>query len=220
MKRTKEGGTEQSGVLYGVRIGYDHVRRYKFYWGIDALWARGTLKGHNKDGHLKSQFTDRNIETRLGYTFQNKCWRCASFTPFLGVGYFWENNFYQHPSPLPIHFKNHFSYVPVGFLSQIFITPQMSVGLNFKMRIIWEGEQKVSHDPDHKNMTQHYDEKLQYRLELPCTYFFCWKNHPLGVSLDSFFEYRQYGHRANFPFDFLETTLKLYGATLKFMCLF
>ena len=220
VKRLKEGGAEQTGTLYGVRVGYDHVRRYKLYWGLDVLWATGTLEGGVRDEKLKSQFTDINPEARVGYTFQSKYWRCASFTPYVGLGYFWEKNNYKDPSPLSIHFTNQFSYVPVGFLSQVFILPNLSVGVNFKVRLILEGKLYVSHDPQHDDSTQNYDEKPQYRVEVPTTYFFCWKNHPLGVSLVPFFEYRHYGHRANFPFDFLDTKLKLYGATLKLLYLF
>lgn len=220
LQREKEGGATQSGTLYGVRIGYDHIHRYKLYWGIDALWARGIIEGKIEESHLKSQFTDMNVEARVGYTFQSKCWRCASFTPYTGGGCFWENNDYQHPSPLTVHFRNRFSYIPVGFLSQIFITPHWSVGVNFKVRYLLDAKQEVTNDPEHGKQTQHYEEKLQYRTELPITYFICWRKHSLAVSLVPFYEYRPYGHRANFPFDFLETTLKLYGATLKFLYLF
>lgn len=229
VKREKEGGAQQGGTLYGVRIGYDRVKRYKFYWGIDALWAKGVLEGHRKketlEGEvlkerLKSEFTDINVEARLGYTFQSKCWRCASWTPYGGLGYFWEKNDYKHPSPLQVHFKNHFTYVAGGFLSQIFITPSWSTGFNFKVRYLLEAEQKVEGDTEFGKLTQHYEEKLQYRAELPVTYFYCWRSCPLAVSLVPFFEYRAYGHRANFPFDFLEVKLKLYGATLKFHYLF
>lgn len=220
LQRTKEGGAKQSGPLGGMRIGYDYIRRYKLYWGAEALWARGVLEGKAEYHRLKSVFTDINVEARGGYTFQSKCWRCASFTPYIGYGYFWENNDYQHPSPLTIHFKNRFSYIPIGFLSQIFMTPRWSIGLNFKVRFLLEGKQFVSNDPEHDNQVQHYEEKLQYRVELPTTYFFCWSSHRLAVSLVPFYEYRLYGHRANFPFDFLETRLNLYGATLKLLYLF
>lgn len=220
VNRTKGKGAKQSGTLYGLRIGYDRIYRYKLYWGIDALWARGVLEGKNQENRLKSLFTDSNVEARLGYTFQSKNWHCASFTPFFGVGYFWENNEYQHPTPLHIHFKNHFTYIPMGFLSQIFITPHWSVGLNFKVRYLIEAKQDVMNDPDHDHLVQHYEEKLQYRTELPMTYFFCWNKFSLAASLVPFYEYRPYGYRANFPFDFLETKLKLYGATLKLLCLF
>lgn len=219
VKRVKEGGAEQTGTLYGGRIGYDHIRRYKLYWGIDALWAKGTLTGHVENEQLKSAFTDINAEARIGFTFQSQ-WHCLSFTPYSGLGYFWEKNHYQHPSPLQLHFDNTFSYVPVGFLSQIFLTPSWSLGLNVKVRVILEGKQKVTHDPNYGKLTQQYQDKLQYRIELPITYFFCWDSHPLGIGFIPFFDYRHYGHRANFPFDFLDTKLYLYGATLKLLYLF
>ncbi len=218
--RTKEGGARQRGTLYGVRMGYDFIRRYTFYWGVDALWAKGELNGHLHDAHLKSELTDANVESRVGYTLQSKCWRCASLTPYLGIGSFWEKNNYKHPSPMKLHFKNYFSYLPFGFLSQIFITPQFSIGINFKVRFIVEGKQYISHDPKYAKVSLCYEEKLQYRAELPMTYFYCWEMHSLGVSLVPFYEYRRYGHRANYPFDFLETTFNLYGATLKFLYLF
>lgn len=219
-QRVKEGGSKQTGTLYGVRIGYDRIQRYKLYWGIDALWARGILEGQTKENHLKSTLTDMNVEARIGYTFQSKNWRCASLTLYSGGGYFWENNFYQHPSPLTVHFKNRFSYIPIGFLSQIFVTPNWSIGANFKVRYLIESEHKVTNDPEHDHLTQHYEDRLQYRVDLPVTYFICWKKHSLAVSLVPFYEYRSYGYRANFPFDFLETKFNFYGATLKFLYLF
>lgn len=218
--RVKNGGGNQTGTLYGARIGFDQIRRYKIYWGADALWAKGTLNGKNDESRIKSSLTDINIEGRFGYTFQSKCWRCASFTPFVGLGYFWENNFFQHPTPLPLHFKNRFFYVPFGFLSQFFLTPNWSIGANLKIRFLIDSSVHVSNDPDHDDVTQNYEELLQYRAELPLTYFVCWKEHSLAVSLVPFYEYRPYGYRANYPFDYLETKFNLYGATLKFLYLF
>jgi len=220
VSREKECGGKQTGTLYGVRLGFDHIRRYKFYWGVDALWATGPLEGSANGERIKSMFTDINLEARLGYTFQSKYWCKASFTPYTGLGYFWENNFFEHPSPLPIHFKNRFSYVPLGFLSQIFIYPNWSLGLNFKLRFLIDSSVEASNDPGHDTTTQNYEEKLQYRVELPITYFSCWKKESLAVSLVPFYEYRPYGYRANYPFDFLETNLNFYGATIKLLYLF
>lgn len=221
VKRLKEGGAQQSGNLYGVRIGYDRIKRYKFYWGIDALWAQGILTGKNdRKDHLKSQMSDLNVEARLGYTIQSKCWRCASITPYVGGGYFEEINNYKHPTPLPVHFKNKFTYIPFGFLSQIFVYPFFSVGLNVKIRYLIEAEQEVTNDPKYKKLKQHYEENFQYRIELPFNYFFCWKSFPLAIGIVPFYEYRHYGHRANFPFDFLDVKLEFYGATLKLHYLF
>lgn len=225
VKRSREGGTEQTGILYGVRAGYDYIRRYAFYWGIDGLYASGALTGENGENQkIKSQLTDSNIEGRFGYNFQSKSCLSASFIPFIGVGYFWENNDYKHPSPLKVKFENSFFYVPVGFLSRIFVNPQLSIGLNFKARFIIEGKTKVSNDSELEleegDLTLHYEEKTQYRVDLPVSYYFCWLNKPVSFAVSPFYEYRQYGHRANFPFDFLETEFNIYGVTVRLGYLF
>ena len=190
--------------MYGVRINMDRVKRYKYYWGADFLWAKGTLHGNGTGSRLKSTLTDENIEARFGYTFGAKRWRCASITPFVGLGYFIEKNHYEHPSPLKVHFKNTFGYVPVGFLSQVFIFPNLSVGCNFKVRFLFDAINKVSNDPDYKSFYQNYEQKLQYRVEIPIDYFFTYLDKPFGISLAPFYEYRSYGHSVNFPFDFPE----------------
>jgi hypothetical protein len=220
VKRTKEGGAQQQGELYGVRFGYERIKRYKIYWGMDALYATGTLNGRRQEERLRSTLTDINLEERIGYTFQAKCGFQPSLTPFFGLGYFWENNDYKHPTALHLHFHNRFSYIPVGFLSSIRLNVNLSIGFNFKARIILEGKNETSNDPNFDHFTQHYEEEIQYRFELPLTYELEWCKNELGISLVPFYEYRNYGHRANFPFDFLETKFKLYGATLKFLYLF
>lgn len=220
VKRTKEGGVEQSGILYGFRLGLDHIKSRRFYWGADLLWASGTLEGKSNEAKIKSQLTDANIELRLGYTFETQLWKPVLLTPFFGVGYFQEKNFYRHPTPLTIHFDNQFTYVPFGFFSQIFFTPHFSAGVNIKVRYLLEGDQKVSNDPEHDSVIQYYNEKFQYRIELPLTSFFCLGTTETALSLVPFYEYREYGHRANFPFDFFATTFRLYGATLKLCYLF
>ncbi len=220
VERLKEGGVKQTGTLVGVRAGYDFIKRYRFYFGTDVLWAQGILNGKSQGNKIKSRLTDTNIEARLGYTIQSKHWRCASLTPYTGFGYFWENNHFEHPTPLPIHFNNRFSYVPFGFLSQIFLTPRLSIGLNVKFRYLISSEVFASHDPEQDDVTQKYNEKLQYRIEMPLDFFYCWRGTSLGLGLVPFYECRPYGKMANFPFDFLETRFHLYGATLKLLCLF
>jgi hypothetical protein len=220
VKRTKEGGVEQDGVAYGIRTGYERIKRYKLYVGIDLLYAKGTLKGKLLDAHLKSDFTDINFEERLGYTFEGKCGYRPSLTPYIGYGRIWENNDYVHPSPARFHFHNDFTYVPVGFLSRFFACPSLSIGLNFKARFILDGKNKVSNDSQFESTIQSYDEKIQYRFELPFCYQTCLIGHEIGIDLVPFYEYRRYGKRANFPFDFLDTKFIYYGGTLKLAYLF
>lgn len=221
LKRTREGGSKQQGCLFGGRLGYDYIRRYAFYFGVEGLYAGGNLDGRNKEHKkLKSTFIDANAEARFGYTFEAKNSYHPSFTPFIGIGYFWEANKFKHPSPLPVHFHNKFTYIPVGFLSRFFVNENLSVGLNFKARFIYEGKVTATHDADCDDSSQTYEEYPQYRVELPISYYFNWCSTDSGVTFEPFYEYRHYGHRANFPFDFLDTKFNLFGVTLKVLYVF
>lgn len=259
MKRHNEGGAKQQGTMYGVRLTFEYLKRHRFYWGLDGLWAQGYLNGKIKlpplvpllpplnsettndfsllsdaqsspsslpnnfsEQHIdvKSRFTDANVEWRLGFTFQTRDSYCFTFTPFVGLGYFWEYNHYEKPVSHAFHFDNEFLYVPFGFLSQVFVYPNVSLGLNFKTRWLVNGHQKVSHDPDFPDHDISYEEKFQYRGELPVSYYFDWNCLALGVNITPFYEYRNYGARVNFPQDFHETNYQLYGATGKFFFLF
>lgn len=221
VKRSRDGGSVQTGVLYGGRLGYDYIRRYAFYAGLDGLYAQGTLNGHSGEGRaLSSLLTDANVEGRFGYTFQSKACHHVSFTPYVGYGYFWETNSYKHPSPISVHFHNHFSYIPVGFLSRFFLYPDLSLGLNVKARLPLEGKTKVTNDPDADHLTLHYEQHIQYRIDLPVVYYFCWRDQSLAIGIVPFYEYRHYGYHANFPHDFLDTKFRLYGGNLQLLYVF
>lgn len=215
--RVKCGGTKQNGNLFGVRLGYDRLKRFGFYWGIDGLIAHGRLKGHAGSGHkLHSRLTDSSVEGRLGFTFQQKTgWQCA-LTPYAGVGYFNETNKFKHPSPVTAHFKTYFPYAAVGFLSWMHPCDRVELGLNFKAKIPFEPKCRVTNDPEHKRVTQRIDERMHYRVELPLTYRLSCDGHT-GVSLIPFYEYRKYDHYPNFPFNFIKTIYNNYGLTLEFV---
>lgn len=212
--RTRSKGSTQDGLLYGVKGGYDRVKRYKIYYGFEALYASGVLCGESAGGDLvRSRFSDNYVEGRLGYTFQSKCQFQPSFTPFAGVGYFVEKNNCIYPRELPFHFKTTYLYAAAGFLSKISLSYNFDLGFNFKLKFPYDATCKVSNDPAEENSKQSINEKFQYRFELPLSY------QPtesrLRVSLVPFYEYREYGYHPNFPYDFLKTRLGLYGAQLK-----
>lgn len=221
VKRTKEGGTKQTGTLWGARLSYNRIKRYGWYLGGDLLYASGVLNGKSNSGNkIRSTFIDRNIEGRFGYTLQHKSNWGLYFTPFFGYGYFRETNNFRHPTAIPVHFRNTFTYIPFGFLSHFYLNSSLGMGLNFKVRYLIQHKNTVTNDPDFNKLTIHYDEQLQYRVELPITYDRCICDRLWQISFTPFYEYRSYGHLANFPFDFLETKFNLYGAYLQAVWLF
>lgn len=215
-ERSKAGGTKQTGALYGVRAGYDYIKRYKFYLGAEALYAGGTLTGRSGKGNrLKSNYTDLYAEGRFGYTLQQKCDYRLAFTPFLGGGYYQEKNNFIRPSPISMHSKITFYYFTGGFLSQASPTPYLDVQLNFKVRYMWDPKNSINNDPEVDSCCMLIrNQRLQYRVDLPFIYH--WSSCFL-LSAGPFYDYRHYGGHVNFPFDFVETTVRNYGLSLKFI---
>lgn len=217
IKRTREGGASQSGTAVGVRGSFERIGRYKWYAGVEGLYGCGTIKGHSANGNrLKSRLTDRMIEGRVGYTFQSKCGWLPSFTPFVGYGYSEELNHYKSPSPLLVNFKNRASYFSFGFLSSVMITQSLTVGFNLKARSLVDPECLVKNDPVFDQLKMHINDEVQYRFELPFYYDFYSCDQVFELGLVPFYEFRHYGGRENYPFDFLDTKLKVYGLNLQF----
>lgn len=211
--RWKHGSTTISGEAYGVRLGYEHIRRYKLYWGLEGQYGQGRLKGTSSiDDKIKSKFIDSFIEGRLGYTFQQKYGYRFLVTPYAGLGYAAETNNFIRPSPLRIHFQIRYSYVCAGFLSQISLSPKFDVGVNFKVKYMLQAKNYATHDADFEDTKMLVKERFHYRVEGPLTYHVC---EQLLLRLVPFYEYRHYGAHVNFPFNFADTQLSIYGATLK-----
>lgn len=214
LKRVREGGTHQRGTLYGGRGILEYLAAKHVYLGVEGSYARGTLNGRsgNQD-RLRSHFTDSMVEGRLGYTLQS-CSGCYGWlTPFVGGGYFWEDNNYSKPSPKPLHFRNRFGYFALGCLARICLRSRFDLGLNVTARFSMQGKVHVSHDPEGEPVTLKYEQKINCRVVLPFTYI-CERS---DLSLAPFFEYRHYGRRHAFPFDFLDTRLKIYGLELLYV---
>lgn len=213
VKRLRSGGTRQGGMLYGARIGYDYLKRYKIYVGGDVLAATGTLRGVNGNRDtLKSRFTDFDIEGRVGYTLAQKCSPCPSITPFIGYGYAEELNKFISPSPLQVHFKTFYQYVSYGFLAKTHVSERWDMGVNFKAKYLVDARNRVTHDSEYDSFTMRVGPETHYRVELPISYEF---KDRFFVQFVPFFEYRHYGKQANYPFDFFETRFRIYGAAIR-----
>lgn len=205
--------------MYGGRLRYERIKEWSLYFGADISYAEGRLRGESgSESKIYSNLIDTSLEGRLGYTFCFHFQYKFLFTPFLGIGYFWEKNNFRHPSPIPVHFRNTFSYLPIGFETSITFN-RWEIGFRVTSRHIWKHAVKVTQDPNFDKMQLHYIEKTQYRLEAPITFFseyFCQNQ----IRFTPFWEHRHYGHLANFPFDFLETKFRLFGADLQLLFIF
>lgn len=216
LKRTRDGGTKQTGSVFGGRASYDYIKRYNIYVGAQAFYGYGILNGHSgTDEKIKSHWNDEQVEAYLGYTFQCKNFPHFSFTPFGGYGYFRESNKFVSPSPLHLKFITQFGYFAYGFLSSAMVHPCISLGLNARFRTPWQPKCKISNDPEFDDVKLVVGEHLQYRIEVPIAYHSKFICNLIEFGLMPFYEMREYGGRENFPFDFFKTKIQIFGIDLK-----
>ena len=183
------------------------------YLGADYLYATGSLQGSTATGRvLKSILTDETLEGRVGYTFRQKDCRGSFISPFVGYGYFQEENAFYSPSPNPCKFTDTFHYAATGFLSGVNLSPLISMGINFKLRFMQGGESKVSDDPIYDTVFLKMHDEIHVRLDVPFMFSPCKTRYGFGLLFSPFYEYRHFGGREGFPFNYKDTKFYLYGA--------
>lgn len=221
VERLRQGGTKQEGWNYGLRATYERIKYWGIYWGIEALYAKGHLTGHSgnlkdKTNTIKSNFTDEEVEGSLGFTFQSLTYYQAAFTPILGGGYFRESNRYCKPLGLNgLKFQIRYPYGMIGFICSARPLDCLRVGLTFKAKAMWHAQCHVTGDPELAEAALGIGDRVNYRIEVPFIYLvqkFCdhWE-----AGLVPFYEWRHYGGQENFPSDFFDTRIQIYGLRLE-----
>ena len=219
--REREGGTHQAGRIDGVFSRFERIKGGSWYAGADYLYATGEMHGETGRGSPQNScLTDEIFEVRLGYTLQ-QCRPNESFiTPFGGWGSFKEVNHFNPPSPLPVKFTDTFNYVVVGFLSGVNLTPLLSMGVNFKVKFMLNGESKVTEDPLFEDVTLTMEKEIQCRVEVPFTYNPRCSWLGMGGQFTPFYEFRHFGGREGYPFNFRDTKFHLAGMRLSLIYTF
>lgn len=213
--RTREGGSKQRGRLDGIHTGIDRIKRYGWYIGADYQYATGLLNGRgSNDTKLHSHFTDKIVEGRAGYTLKKRGEKKPFFTPFLGWGYFHEVNNFLPPSQSIYKSTDVFNFAVVGFLSGTNITTLISVGINFKARFMQNAKSKITDDPDGDNVKLKMEDEILCRLDIPITFMPCSSFFKLGGQLMPFYEFRHFGGREGYPFNFRDTKFQIVGLRL------
>lgn len=208
MKRWRQGGTRQRGWLFGGRVRAERIKDFGWYVGLDGLYAEGELRGQTGSGFpLQSNVTDWMAAGRLGYAFKPSLESPNRFIPYWGYGYLAEKNQFKPPSRLTCTFHENFYFTSLGFLSSTNFTSLLSMGLNFEMRFMTEVQSEVTGDPLYNTVHFHVTKELQTRVEIP----FAYSGENLGVTLSPFYEYRHFGGREGYPFNYLNTQFSLLG---------
>lgn len=213
--RQREGGSTQRGVLGGARISYERVKDFGFYIGLFCDYARGRINGHTGAFRpLASKFSDFEAQGLLGFTLTNNTLCPIRFIPFVGLGYLREINKFIPPSALTVRFLDNIEYASFGFLSTVKIFPNFEAGLRVTVKHMLEGRCKVSEDPESVDTNLIMANETQYAFDFPMTYSFSKNWRRYKMTFMPFIQFRHYGSRENYPYDFKETRFNVYGARL------
>ncbi len=114
------------GNLGGLQGSYEYRPWNHFYGAAQLTWKEGETKGDDQ----KRDLVYVDAQERLGYTaaLNSKRW---FLTLFSGLGYRYLSHKLKQHDESDINFYYNEIYIPVGFLSDYFITHWWSLGLNF-----------------------------------------------------------------------------------------
>jgi hypothetical protein len=215
LKRTREGGSSQSGWLYGGRALYERRKSFGFYWAADGYYASGTITGKNSlHNTLKSRLTEAEAEGRLGFSLCIRACPKFTFTPYGGYGGYYCKNDFKHPSPFTYTFRDSFEYALGGFITSIRFNPCLEACVDFKVKYMLNGISHISHDPDNDHISLKINDQLQYELAIPIGYSYCWRGRLVKIYAAPFYRFRHFGGMLNYPFDFLDTKFRSYGGRI------
>lgn len=210
--RIRGKGVEQRGLLVGEHSGFEHIVPHTVYLGLDGYYATGTLRGHNSINlDMDSTLREAEVEGRAGFTVHTRYCPFLLLAPYLGYGHFYSKNHILPPYPLPVTLHDDFSYLSAGFKTRIILSQGFTIGIDFKIKVPFQTNSKVTGYPDQPDTILHMGEEEQYEAELPIQFDFCWGGWPLGLELVPFYRYRHFGGREDFPFNFVETRFHILG---------
>lgn len=216
MKRYRAKGYEQTGRMDGLKAGFDRIKRYGWYIGGEYLYATGTLRGISaplKSGlrkPIKLDVIDQTYEGRVGYTLQKTV--CSPFfTPFIGYGHFEEISRFIPPTTSLLTYRDTFDYVSGGFLSGYKWCDLLSMGLNFKAEFMINTETHVAHVPRRGEVEMTMNPAIQMRVEIPMRLF---PECCLSADIVPFYEFRHFGGRDGYPYNYCDTKFNLIGMRL------
>lgn len=216
LRRVREGGSKQKGILYGLRGCIERTEPNAFYWGAEVDWAKGELKGTTASGNpLRSNMTETWVEGRAGWTFEGEWLSYFSITPFIGVGYYEAVNHFRPPTVTSVRFTDSFGFYSYGFQSKFWTNDMFSIGFNLKAQNMYEGKDVVSNDPDNPSIAMRIEDQRHWVVEFPLN---CYPDpdvfgQAVEVSLTPFYQYRHFGGREGI-FDFIDTKFYVLGARL------
>lgn len=217
LHRSRSGGSQQTGWMAGTRIFYHRRRPMAFYWHGSYRWAWGALEGRTGGGSkLKSDKMDSEGEARFGYSIGSTCgrWLGVQVTPYIGASYFKGHNKFRTPSPMTIHFRDRVELWNAGIIASIDVSPCVRVAVDYTSKWMVEGKNRTSNDPIFPDSESVIGNEVHHTVEVPVTVLLRQGCRCLTAGITPFHRHRHYGHHEAFPFDFVKTQFREWGANV------
>jgi len=207
-KRKRDGGSSQSGALFGYGAEYESLKDSGFYLYGKAYWAQGTLTGDSGEDHIKLRYNSEEYYGRIGYSL---CFCKWVFAPFIGGGGAKLKNHFIDPSPLQVRMNIQFPYALAGLKIEWQRTDDLQFYTSFQLKKPYEPKCTIKDDPDFFDVHQTVKEKLQADFEVGIRKNWLCMPIAIGGQVAFFYQYNHFGREENFPFNFLETTYNYFG---------
>lgn len=180
------GQSSFKGNMGGVQGMYEYKPQNSIYAGLKASWREGKTKNSLADRKLV--YVDAH--ERIGYTFASCCndW---SLTLFSGLGFRHLGHKLTQSDAPSVKFDYNEFYIPVGFLSEYFFCPSLSLGLNYTWMPQFYPTVKIQPLNGARWILKHTMDNMV--VELPVTYFLT-ENNCFSLVVKPFYERWGNGH--------------------------
>lgn len=215
----KQGTVKQDGWLYGARGNFDIISPGTLYLGVESGYKYGNLTGKGIPippsiiiPATKSQYSDFWGELRAGFTVGTTLNTSAIISPYFVLGYEKETDDFVSPSPILLTHRLAYGYLGCGAVSSFYINPAMSIGLNGKLKWLFNAKSKIGGDPEITDKNISCAGCFHWFIEMPFTY---WISPNLSLALAPSYEYKNYD-KHKFGFTGSEkATFHMWGGTIQ-----
>lgn len=218
-----QSSVKQKGWLYGVRGNINSYLNEVFYLGAEVGYQYGNLKGDSDieqvnivldevfvENTVKSKYSDFWVEGRIGAKLGSLG---GYLTPYFVLGYEKEHNNFVSPSPLELKTSLGYGYLGCGAISQWFLMPNLSVGLNAKLKWMFNSQHKTSGHVDLEDKSFSCANCFHYTVEVPFTFY----SAPNAIfALVPFYQYKNYDKHKFKLADTEKSTFSMWGTLLTF----
>lgn len=172
------------GQYVGVNFGYEYRTLCSLYFRADATWACG-----NSRGCPRGNINEWQAEGRIGYTWGECVPAGWGFTPYVGVGYLWQNRKY---SRIGFNAEYHTWFAPLGIYADVEVMHGFTAGVDFAFAPFFSTDVKAFHrdfDFDHNGDSRN---RYMWRVSVPLR----WQvmvDSGFEVSVEPFWEQIHFG---------------------------